>query len=69
VVQAPENAAAVQPDGAADHDAAQTSEAQDRPVIQPSASTLSRYRMPLLDTEPTVPDETPPSELDIGGGI
>jgi hypothetical protein len=68
VVQAPENAA-VQPDGAADRDAAQTSEAQDRPVIQPSASTLSRYRTPLLDTEPTVPDDAPPSDLDVGGGI
>jgi hypothetical protein len=43
--------------------------APDRPVIQPSSSSLGRYRAPLRNVEPTRPVEAPPNDLDIGAGI
>jgi hypothetical protein len=57
-------AATTTPDGstagdAAERDSDQPGEAPDRPVLQPSASTLSRYRAPLLEAAPEAPDVAP----------
>ena len=54
-------------------------ESSDRPIIQPSGSSLSRYRVPNgapepatsvePPPEPAAPIEPPPADLDLGGGI
>jgi hypothetical protein len=41
----------------------------DRPVIQPSASNVGRYRVRLDETAPDRLVEPPPNDIDLGGGI
>jgi hypothetical protein len=54
--------------------AAQPKDAADQPIIKPSTSNLSRYRAPFegappAGTPPDRPAESPPNDLDAGGGI